>query len=125
MKNFAAALGLALGLVSSQALAAGCGNTAQGFDGFLAQIKKEAAAQGVNGAALAALDGVSYDASVIKRDRAQNVFAQSFLQFAGRMASDARITKGRALIAKNKTTFDAVQQQYGVPAPVIAAFCAL
>ena len=125
MKNFAAALGLALGLVSSQALAAGCGNTAQGFDGFLAQIKKEAAAQGVNGTALAALDGVTYDASVIKRDRAQNVFAQSFLQFAGRMASDARITKGRALIAKNKTTFDAVQQQYGVPAPVIAAFWAL
>ncbi len=125
MKYLIVALGLALGFASSSAMAATCGNTAQGFDGFLAKIKKEASAQGVSGEALGVLDTVQYDAGVIKRDRAQNVFAQSFLQFSGRMATDARITKGRALIVKNKATFDAVQQQYGVPAPVIAAFWAL
>ena len=102
-----------------------CGTTAEGFDHFLAQVKKEAAGQGINGQALAVLDTVQYDQSVIKRDRGQNVFAQSFLQFSTRMASDARITKGRALIEKNKATFDAVTQQYGVPAPVITAFWAL
>ena len=125
MKYLTAAFVLALGCASSSAMAATCGNTAQGFDKFLAQIKKEAAAQGVSGEALAVLDSVQYDTGVIKRDRAQNVFAQSFLQFAGRMASNARIVKGRAMIAQNKSTFDAVQQQYGVPAPVIAAFWAL
>jgi len=125
MKFYAAAFGLALGLVSSPALAASCGNSAQGFDGFLAQIKKEAVGQGISAGALASLDGVQYDAGIIKRDRAQNVFAQSFLQFSGRMATDGRIVKGRALIAQNKATFDAVQQQYGVPAAVITAFWAL
>jgi len=122
-----AALGLLLSLASTPAVlaAAKCGNTAQGFDRFLAQVKKEAAKQGVTGQALAMLDSVQYDPSIIKRDRAQNVFAQSFLQFSSRMASDARITKGRALIAQNKATFDAVYQQYGVPAPVITAFWAL
>jgi lytic murein transglycosylase len=105
--------------------AASCGNTAQGFDGFLKAVKRDAAAQGVSGIALSQLDGVKYDPAIIKRDRAQNVFAQSFLQFAGRMATDARIVKGRALIGQNKQTFDAVQQQFGVPAPVIAAFWAL
>ena len=125
MKYLTAAFVLALGCASSSAMAATCGNTAQGFDKFLAQIKKEAAAQGVSGETLAVLDSVQYDTGVIKRDRAQNVFAQSFLQFAGRMASNARIVKGRAMIAQNKSTFDAVQQQYGVPAPVIAAFWAL
>ena len=125
MKYFAVAFALALSCTSSPGMAVTCGNTAQGFDGFLAKIKKEAAAQGVSGEALGVLDTVQYDAGVIKRDRAQNVFAQSFLQFSGRMATDARITKGRALIAQNKATFDAVQQQYGVPAPVIAAFWAL
>ena len=125
MKYLTVAFALALSCASSFAMAATCGNTADGFDGFLAKIKKEAAAQGVSGEALGVLDTVQYDAGVIKRDRAQNVFAQSFLQFSGRMATDARITKGRALIAKNKATFDAVQQQYGVPAPVIAAFWAL
>ena len=125
MKYLTAVFALALGCASSSAIAATCGNTAQGFDKFLAQIKKEATAQGVSGEALGVLDTVQYDAGVIKRDRAQNVFAQSFLQFAGRMASDARIVKGRAVIGQNKATFDAVQQQYGVPAPVIAAFWAL
>jgi lytic murein transglycosylase len=113
-----------LALVST-AQAATCGNTAQGFDGFLAQVKKEAAAHGISGQALAMLDTVQYDPAIIKRDRAQNVFAQSFLQFAGRMASDSRITRGRALIAKYKPTFDAVQQKYGVPAAPITAFWAL
>jgi len=110
---------------SAPAFAASCGNSAQGFDGFLAQVKKQAAAAGISGVALAQLDSVQYDAGIIKRDRAQNVFAQSFLQFSSRMATEARVIKARASIAKNQATFDAVQQQYGVPAPVIAAFWAL
>jgi lytic murein transglycosylase len=122
-----AALGLLLSLTSSSAVlaAAKCGNSAQGFENFLAQVKKEAAAQGIDGQALAVLDTVQYDQSVIKKDRGQNVFAQSFLQFSARMATEARISKGRALIARNKATFDAVYQKYGVPAPVITAFWAL
>ena len=116
-----------LGLLFStaQSYAATCGNTEQGFAGFLDGMKKQAAKQGISGQALAVLDTVHYDPAIIKRDRAQNVFAQSFLQFSGRMASEARITKGRARIEKYKAIFDAVQKQYGVPAPVITAFWAL
>ena len=124
MKLGALALGLFL-TSGVAALAASCGNTAQGFGGFLAAVKRDAAQQGVNSQTMANLDGLQYDASIIKRDRAQNVFAQSFLQFAGRMASDYRVTRGRELIAKHKDVFDQVQQQYGVPAPVITAFWAL
>ncbi len=124
MKTYAAALAATM-LATGVAHAATCGNTAQGFSGFLAGIKKQAVKEGVNGQALSQLDNVQYDPAIIKRDRAQNVFAQSFLQFSGRMATDGRITKGRALIAQHKATFDAVQQQYGVPAPVITAFWAL
>ena len=125
MKSVIAALGVGLCLVSTSAMAASCGNSADGFDSFLAQVKKQAVAEGISGVALAQLDGVRYDDSIIKRDRAQNVFAQSFLQFSSRMATDVRISKGRALIAKNQATFDAVQQRFGVPAPVIAAFWGL
>lgn len=117
---------LALALAgTTPAIAATCGNTAEGFDGFLSAVKRDAAKQGVNGVALAQLEGVQYDPAIIKRDRAQNVFAQSFLQFSGRMATDYRIKHGRELIAKHQQTFDAVQQQYGVPAAVITAFWAL
>jgi lytic murein transglycosylase len=120
----AAGLGLLLATTTG-AMAASCGNTSQGFSGFLATVKKQAAQQGVAGNALAILDTVQYDPTIIKRDRAQNVFAQSFLQFAGRMATDYRVSHGRELIAKYKNIFDSVEQQYGVPAPVITAFWAL
>ena len=105
--------------------AATCGNTAQGFDGFMKAFRKEAAGQGVNAGTLAALNSVKYDTSVIKKDRAQNVFSQSFLQFSGRMVTDYRIKHGAELIQKHKSTFAAVEKQFGVPAPVIVAFWAL
>ena len=124
MKLYGATLAFMLaGSVS--AFAATCGNSAQGFGSFLASVKKQATKQGISGEALATLDQVQYDPGIIKRDRAQNVFSQSFLQFSGRMATDGRITRGRQLVAKYKDVFDAVQQQYGVPAPVITAFWAL
>jgi lytic murein transglycosylase len=124
VKVLVAALSVVL-MSSSLAVSANCGATAKGFDGFLAGVKKAAIAQGVTGEALAQLDTVKYDPSIIKRDRAQNVFSQSFLQFAGRMATDYRVTHGRQLIAQYKDVFDRAQKQYGVPAPVITAFWAL
>lgn len=121
-----AASALALLIVSSDAsLAASCGNTEKGFKNFIASVRKEAAAAGQSPAALAALDEVSYDANVIKRDRQQSVFSQSFLEFQKRMVTAARIKQGPQLIAKYKPIFDQVQKKYGVPAPVIVAFWAL
>ncbi len=120
-------LGLAasLLLLSTTAEAATCGNTSKGFSGFLKQMKSEADAAGVSPQSVAVLNDISYDAGIIKKDRAQNVFADSFLVFQNRMATAARISKGQALIAKYKPIFDKVQAKYGVPAPVITAFWAL
>ena len=105
--------------------AATCGNTAKGFDGFMKSMRQQAADEGVSAGSIAVLKTIKYDAGVIKKDRAQNVFSQSFLEFQNRMATGARIKKAAVLIAENKSTFDAVQKQYGVPASVIAAFWAL
>jgi membrane-bound lytic murein transglycosylase B len=105
--------------------AASCGNNGQGFGNFIKAFHKDAADQGIGNVALAVLDATTYDAGIIKKDRAQNVFSQSFLQFSGRMATDYRIKHGAELIQKNKATFAAVEKQFGVPAPVIVAFWAL
>jgi lytic murein transglycosylase len=115
----------ALTILTTSAQAAACGNSAKGFDGFIKTFRKEAAAQGLSKRALAALDGVRYDAGIIKRDRAQNVFSQSFLEFQARMVTDYRIKQGAALIKKHKNLFSQVEEQYGVPGPVIVAFWAL
>ncbi len=127
MTTRALALGglMLLTALSGTAGAATCGNSAKGFDGFIKAFKKEAAAQGIGAEGLAALDAVSYDPAIIKKDRAQSVFSQSFLEFQKRMVSDYRIKQGAVLLKKHKAVFDAIQKQYGVPGPVIIAYWAL
>ena len=112
-------------LVSANALAASC-QPESGFDAWLAGVKKEAAADGVSSATIkSALAGVHYDPAIVAKDRAQKVFAQSFLEFAGRMAEGYRIKSGAAKITANKALFQKIEKQFGVPAPVIVAFWGL
>jgi lytic murein transglycosylase len=118
---------VAIGLLAMTGVAAAqeCGNSAKGFDKFVRGFQAEAEAAGVGAEGVSALDGVNYDPAIIKKDRAQSVFSQSFLEFQARMVSDYRIKQGAALLKKHKRVFDAVQEQYGVPGPVIIAFWAL
>lgn len=120
--------GLALVAVvagSNLAAAAACGDSARGFDGFLKSIAQEAAAQGVGKRGLSALRGVEYQPNIVKRDRAQSVFSQAFLEFQSKMITANRVKTGRALLTKHKNLWDAIQQRYGVPGPVLVAFWAL
>ncbi|HSI41672.1 MAG TPA: lytic murein transglycosylase [Xanthobacteraceae bacterium] len=107
------------------ASAAPCPGSA-GFPAWLADFKREAASQGVSARTIsAALDGLTFDANVVAIDRGQGVFSQGFLEFSDRMVAKYRIDQGRALIQKNRALFERIEQQYGVPAPVIVAFWAL
>ena len=120
-----AALALAgLLAVAGNAEAANCGTSAKGFQGFLKEFRKEAAAAGVSERGLALLDGVEYQPAIIKKDRSQSVFSLSFLQFQARMVSDYRIKEGAAIIKRNKKLFDAIERKYGVPGEVLVAFWA-
>ena len=110
---------------SVPAMAATCGNNAQGFEAFKKAMVQEAASEGISAESIAVLKSIEYDPGIIKKDRAQNIFAQSFLQFQQRMATGARVKKGASVLVQHKNIFDAVQKKYGVPAPVIAAFWAL
>jgi lytic murein transglycosylase len=123
--RYAIALGLTLAAsAGGPAQAQQCGG-AEGFGGWLQHFKSEAAGAGISAQALSALDGVRFDPKVIKADRAQAVFSQSFLEFAGRMVADYRMKQGRALLQKHASTFARIEQDFGVPGPVIAAFWGL
>ncbi len=102
-----------------------CGDGAAGFSTWLSAFKQEATAAGISSGALSALDGVGYDQKVINADRRQGVFSQSFLEFAGRMVADYRMTQGKSLLRKHADTFARIEQEYGVPGPVIVAFWGL
>ncbi len=97
-----------------------------GFNRWLQQFKQEAAAQGISKRTIsAALNGVRYDPAVIRKDRAQGVFAQNFLQFSGRMVGGYRQKQGAAQLRKYAPVFARIKKQYGVPGPVLVAFWGL
>jgi len=104
---------------------ANCQNTGS-FDRWLAGFRQEAAANGISQATIAAaLDGMTMDPGIIARDRRQSFFAQSFTSFAAKLISPNRLQSGAVKLKQHRDLFAKVEQEYGVPGPVIAAFWAL
>ncbi|HXG79503.1 MAG TPA: lytic murein transglycosylase [Methyloceanibacter sp.] len=116
----------ALTFPQSAALAAPCSNNPAQFGQWLQLFKKEAVAAGISPQTVNyALDGLTYDRATIAKDRGQGVFAQTFLQFSGRMVSSNRLQVGAQLLKKYANVFQRIEQQYGVPGPVLVAFWGL
>jgi lytic murein transglycosylase len=100
--------------------------TAGTYDAWLAAFEREALAQGISQATIAAVaPNLTFDQKIVYIDRGQRVFSQTFLEFSGRMAAAYRIQRGQQLIQANAATFSRIEQQFGVPAPVIVAFWGL
>lgn len=112
-------------LAAGQASAATCRDPA-GFEKWLRDIEQEAIAQGISPAAVRrGLAGVTFDQGVVRRDRGQGVFKQSFQQFAGRMVSPSRLKGGANMLKKHAGTLARIEQRYGVPGPVLVAIWGL
>jgi lytic murein transglycosylase len=112
-------------LVSVSSAFAACPSPA-GFGRWLQGFKQQAIAQGISPRTVsAALNGVTYDRKTIAKDRAQGVFAQTYLQFVGRMVSKNRMQVGKGKLRKYASTFRKIEQQYGVPGPVLVAYWGL
>ena len=117
--KFALAAGLLFTAVSPVA-AQKCGG---GFERWLAAFKQEALANGVSQSTLAAAEPfMEFDQQVVNRDRGQKVFSQTFLEFSKRMAEGHRIGQGAQRLKQNAALFQRIEQQYGVPGPVLVAF---
>ncbi|MCO5069879.1 MAG: lytic murein transglycosylase [Rhizobiaceae bacterium] len=108
--------------LSSPALAQSCGGD---FAAWKEVVRSEAAAANVGAAGLAALDGAAIEEKVLQMDRAQHVFAQTFIEFSDRMISAYRLKQGAANLKKYQEIFARADAKFGVQPPVIAAFWAL
>ena len=120
--NTVVVAGLMSAAATTAALAQECGGE---FATWKAGITAEAQAAGVGERGLAALEGASIDERVLKRDRAQGVFSQTFIEFSGRMISGNRLKQGAAMLNKYADVFAKTEAQFGVQPAVIAAFWAL
>ncbi len=114
-----------LPLALAPAQAAPCGNDASGFSAWLPAFKREAQAQGISPKALSALDGVTYDTTVIRLDRNQKHFKMSFEQFAANRISAGRIATGKKKLQQYASTLARIEQRYGVPGEVLVAIWGL
>src|SRR6202045_5307680 len=114
-------LALVLLLLAAPARAAPCGGD---FNAFLAAITRDAQGQGVSrGVVDQAFAGLTPDPAVLAFDRRQRgmFHAKSFEEYAATRVIPARISRARKLIQVHAALLGRIEQQFGVPAPVIVA----
>ena len=113
-------------LSGGTATAAAPCRTSGPYETWLAALEREATANGVSQRTVSVVAPyLTYDQRIVNIDRGQRVFTQTFLEFSDRMAAAYRIQTGAAKIKTYANVFSRIEQQYGVPAPVIVAFWAL
>ena len=93
-----------------------------GYDTWVASFRQRAAAQGISGTTLdAAFRSAGYMPMVIERDRNQTEFTRTLEDYLAIAASDERVSKGRAALSRHRSTLNAVEARYGVPANIVTA----
>ncbi len=93
-----------------------------GWDAWVAGFRGRAAARGITAATLdAAFRGAGYLPGVVERDRNQTEFRRSFEDYLAIVASEAKVTAGRAAFARRAATLRAIEARWGVPARIVAA----
>ncbi len=113
---------LFLAATAAPAVAQQCGGD---FEAWKQGIAVEAKNAGVGTAGLEALETAALDGKVLARDRGQGVFTQTFIEFSNRMISAYRLKQGAVILKKYADVFARADREFGVQAPVIAAFWAL
>lgn len=96
------------------------------FDDWLSELRAEAVDQGIRTATIrAALDGLEPNDRVIELDRRQPEFTQTFSEYLSARVSEARIARGREMMALNRDTLREVAAEYDVQPRFIAAIWGL
>src|ERR1700675_5162107 len=112
-------------LLAAPAPAAQCGGD---FNTFVSAMGRDAPAAGVSRDVIAsALAGVTQDQAVLSFDRRQRgmFHSKSFEEYAATRVIPARISRARKLMQVHAALLRRIEQQFGVPAPVIVAIWTL
>ncbi len=123
MKRLLPAAAFCLSASAALAQTAPCGGN---FSAFMQQVAAEARARGLPQDAInAVVSAARQNPRVLRFDRAQGVFRQTFLEFSQRSISSSRLRIGAQKREQYASVFARAQREYGVPPEVILAFWAL
>jgi lytic murein transglycosylase len=111
-------------LFAAPAQAAKCGGD---FNGFLAQISREAQAAGVSRPVIdQAFAGLTPDPKVLDFDRRQRgTFKRTFEDYARTRVIPPRIKRAKSLMQKHAALLSRIERQFGVPPALIMAIWTL
>lgn len=97
-----------------------------GLQDWIAAFRPKAIASGVSATVYdAAMSGVIYAPKVVERDRNQSEFTKTIWDYLDTAVSDARISNGKAALARQQKALTAIEVKYGVPAEVVTAIWGL
>ena len=103
-----------------------CGDTGQGFDGWLESFRRHAVSQGISPQTVgSALAGVTYDREVIDLDRSQASFKLSFEEFSAKRLTRDRIRRGKAALRTHAELLARIEKRFGVAPQVLVAIWGL
>ncbi|MCV2874815.1 lytic murein transglycosylase [Rhodobacteraceae bacterium XHP0102] len=89
---------------------------------WVAAFKNRAEARGIHPVTLSqAFRGTGYLPGVITRDRNQAEFSRSFEDYLNLVASEPKVTAGRAAYTNQSRLLQRIEARYGVPSDVVAA----
>ena len=111
---------------AAPATAKSCGNDGSGFSAWLSNFEGQAQSAGISQATLnRALSGVTYDRSVIRRDRSQKSFKQSFEQFYARRVGGGLVASARSKMKTHAGVLASIEKRYGVPKEILVSIWGL
>lgn len=103
-----------------------CGDTAAGFDDWVAAFGERAMAQGISeDVARRALGRVAYDPGVIELDRAQAGTRPTFEEYVKKRVTPARLRRGKVMLERHAELFGKITARFGVPKELLAAIWGL
>jgi membrane-bound lytic murein transglycosylase B len=98
------------------------GDANAGFQRWITAFKIRAQTQGIGAATLrAAFNGVTYDASVIKRDRNQSEFTKTIWDYLDSAASESRVRNGTKALDAHRNTLERIEKHFGVDKEIVVA----
>lgn len=96
------------------------------FDQCIVKLKGKAIKDGIAASVVSAgLDKVSHDSNVIKYDRRQPEFSQSFANYFNKRVNQWRVDKGRQMRKKHNKLLLELQAKYGIPPHYLVSFWGL
>ncbi|MCV2863886.1 lytic murein transglycosylase [Defluviimonas sp. WL0075] len=97
-----------------------------GFDRWIAGFRARAIARGINETTFdRAFNGISYNTSVIQKDRNQSEFTKAIWDYLDRAVSDLRVENGQRALKRHRKLLDRIEKTYGVEKEVVVAIWGL